>query len=286
MALPQPTKDHDQHLQDLKDHGYCLVEDALSSDQVAAIKNRMLDQAAAEKEIGRAPLEYSLKQREAKSHPNQRIYNLINKGDAFLPLTDYEKTYPLAQHILGEDAILSSLTGNIAWGEGDPMFLHEDQGQVPFFVEEAVVCNVGFMLTDFRDETGATRVVPGSHKERKPYADPYKTETVPAEGPAGTALVFDGRTLHGTGVNRTDQPRIGMFAYYCRPWIRTQEAMVFSIADDVLEKATDNQRRILSQQVWFTFGGTNSNHAHGSFIDRGLDQLRALSPKAKGEAAE
>jgi ectoine hydroxylase-related dioxygenase (phytanoyl-CoA dioxygenase family) len=98
-----------------------------------------------------------------------------------------------------------------------------------------VVANFAWMLDDFSDENGGTRLVPASHLNQaatprsSAYApsDPANTptlaDTIAAEGAAGSIVCFDGRVWHGTGANRTDRPRHALLSYHCRPFIRQQE---------------------------------------------------------------
>jgi len=78
-------------------------------------------------------------------------------------------------------------------------------------------------LEDFSADNGATRVVPGSHRwprERRPQDD----ELVPAEMPAGSAVLYLGSTIHGGGPNRTEtRRRRGMHMSYNLGWLRTEE---------------------------------------------------------------
>ncbi|MCE2473398.1 MAG: hypothetical protein J4G18_16190, partial [Anaerolineae bacterium] len=95
--LPQPTTDLATLQSNIDDFGYCLVKDAMTSTQVAAARERLLEQALAELESGNAFEDGGAKQqwgqftdeegrvrREAFSAKaggvNQRVWMLINKG--------------------------------------------------------------------------------------------------------------------------------------------------------------------------------------------------------------
>ena len=86
-------------------------------------------------------------------------------------------------------------------------------------IAPAVVANVMWMLVDFTADNGGTRLVPRSHLTgRHPDKELDKdVEPIAAEGPAGTAMVFDGRMWHGTGANVSDGPRLGVLSTFCGP---------------------------------------------------------------------
>lgn len=80
-----------------------------------------------------------------------------------------------------------------------------------------------FALNDFSKENGATRIAPGSHNwEAEREAKPE--DLVVAEMPAGSAVFYLGRTIHGGGPNTTkNQRRRGMHLSYTLGWLRTEE---------------------------------------------------------------
>jgi ectoine hydroxylase-related dioxygenase (phytanoyl-CoA dioxygenase family) len=119
--------------------------------------------------------------------------------------------------------------------------------------DEAVWCDVPrphpelqvatmIALVDFTEDNGATRVIPGSHRwPADRTADP--AETVPAEMPAGAAVVYLGSTIHGGGANRTaDVRRRGMHMSYVLGWLRTEEN---SYLANPLDKVRDLPARCL-----------------------------------------
>ena len=73
--------------------------------------------------------------------------------------------------------------------------LHYDQGIYPLPRDRDVMITALWALDDFTADNGATRIVPGSHL--RPAGKPDAAETVPAEMPAGSVLLFCGRLYHG-----------------------------------------------------------------------------------------
>lgn len=225
--LPEPTRDVARAKADLDAAGYCIVEGVLTDLQVQALRERVVAQAAGEARAGVATHD---------SGTNQRIWMLVNKGRAFRDLVVHPFVAEFMSHLLGEDFLLSSATANIARPGGDPMQLHTDQGYVDFWTPKPVVANVAWMLDAFSDENGGTRLIPGSHLSPA-WREARNAPSVAAAGPAGSALVFDGRLVHGTGANRTrDSQRHGILTYYCRPFMRQQENFFLGL-DPAVEAA-------------------------------------------------
>ena len=302
-TLPQPTTDMNLAKSQLDEFGYCFLANALSSDEVAALRQRVEEQAAAERQQG-------LAFRDAGG-PNQRIWFLVNKGQVFRDLLQHHNMRQLIDHLLGESYLLSSFTANIA-NPGGIMEMHTDQWWMPpptvpgttvvrpgsmtnsafrgrhfgdvdaprtSLIQPAVAGNAMWMLTDFTEENGATHVRPCSHLSgRQPDTDRDCFEGwVAATAPAGTALVFDGRLWHSTGTNVTDSPRIGALTYFCGPQFRQQENLVAGTASDVLKQASPELLELLGFNLWQGYGRIES--PHDDSIVRGQRSLGELRPE-------
>ena len=138
------------------------------------------------------------------------------------------------------------------------MFLHNDQVFLPPPWDHPVVLNVAWMLDDFTPDNGATRVIPGSHRCRD-FADaPAEELGVPVCAPAGTAMVFEGRLWHQTGANTTaDVHRVGLFTYYCKPYLRQQENFLRSLDPEVLEPASSTLRSLVGLEPYMSLGSVD-----------------------------
>ena len=226
---PAALANLDQARAELDAQGYCIVPGVLSPAEVAALKSRLVEQAEGERARGVAFHDGGA------SRPNQRMWMLLNKGRVFRDLMLHPIVEALMGHLLGADFLVSSFTANIAHPGGEPMVLHTDQGYVGFWTPRPVVANIAWMLDDFTDENGGTRLVPASHLNQaatprssahlpeQPANMPTLDDTIAAEGSAGSILCCDGRVWHGTGANRSERPRHALLSYHCRPFIRQQE---------------------------------------------------------------
>jgi ectoine hydroxylase-related dioxygenase (phytanoyl-CoA dioxygenase family) len=97
------------------------------------------------------------------------------------------------------------------------------------------VCNTVWMLDDFKEENGALRVVPGSHRWHKlPQTEITDLKaTHPSEqlvtGAAGTLVVMNAHCWHGGTANRTGRHRRALHGFYCRfdkPQQQYQKALI------------------------------------------------------------
>src|SRR5258708_3173186 len=69
---------------------------------------------------------------------------------------------------------------------------------------------------------------------------------VPVCGPAGAAMVFDGRLWHQTGANTwASDLRHGILTYYCRPFMRQQENYWRSLPAGFADRASSRLRALL-----------------------------------------
>ncbi len=248
VATATPTSDLGRAKADLAEMGYCLLENALSPEKVRAIRSRIVELAEAEEADG---TDYIY-----EGGANQRVWTLLNKGDEFADLALDPAVTDLMNHLLGFGFLLSNIDANIAGPGGKPMFLHADQSFAPPpWPPWPMVANAMWMLDDFTAENGATRVRPGSHlKSEGPVPTLDDSATLPVTGSAGTVMVFDGRLWHQTGANVTNgERRHGILAYYCRPFVRTQENWFLSIDPAVLDRRPE-LRPLLGYELYLSLG--------------------------------
>ena len=259
ITLPKPTKDIGQLRSDFRDWGYCLIEEALSADQCKAFYERLIEQAEGERQA----------RIDQQTPTGQYINTLINKGSMFAGCIEQDPQYvqagPLIEQLLDESLgkgwICHSFLANGADPGRYPQGLHIDQGPLlPWVTAEApALVNTMFIPQDVDDENGGTLIIPGSHKTLIQAGSGGRIgelpPTVNLEAEAGTIMLFDGRLLHGTGVNRSAKPRFVATMSNVKPWMRTQENWVLSVAPDVLAAASQKLCHRLGLQA-ATYGAT------------------------------
>ena len=299
---PDATDDLNCARADIDDFGYCLLKGALSPDELAAIRTRLLEQKEAEEQLG---VEYHGEDKK------QLIKFLLNKGTVFRDLLMHPSLHALLRHVLGTSYQLSSYRAQFAH-PGGAMAFHTDQFWMPppvapghelsvkpgsitradhrgHRIEErestgsntiapAFVCNAMWMLDDFTEDNGATIVVPGSHlsgRQPDPTTD-SSADWVSATGAAGTVVVFEGRVWHSTGVNRSSRPRIGLTTNFCAPQFRQQENFMLGTSPEVLAEASDELLALIGFKPWQGYGGYEG---HYDWVRRGEYALGELTPK-------
>ena len=138
--------------------------------------------------------------------------------------------------------------------------LHRDLGNYPFFgtlgpsgPEVSVNCIVA--VTDFTEEIGATRVIPGSHLWSD-YRDLGSQEqTLPAEMEAGSALFYSAKLVHGAGANRTrDRRRRAVVMNYNLGWLVPEEAYPFTVPLEVAKTLSPRAQQLIGFRTFHNEG--------------------------------
>lgn len=114
---------------------------------------------------------------------------------------------------------------------------------------------VMWAVDEFTAENGATRIWPGSHLT--PF-DPANIpeESILAEMPAGSALVFLGSMLHCGGANRSSRPRTGIVTGYCEGCLEQYENAFLSYPPEVAKTFPVE----LQELIGYRIGANNLNN--------------------------
>jgi ectoine hydroxylase-related dioxygenase (phytanoyl-CoA dioxygenase family) len=105
-------------------------------------------------------------------------------------------------------------------------------------------------ITDFTEENGATRLVPGSHLRDEPPNPLEHYDTIAAEMSKGSVLVWVGSLWHGGGANRTDRRRVGIAMNYCAGFIRQQENQQLGVPPSLVKTFPRRLQELIGYSVY------------------------------------
>ena len=137
---------------------------------------------------------------------------------------------------------------------GAPQYMHRDSDDWPAMCSPtAPPCQIScmFALSDFTAENGATRVAPGSHLWSDYSRQATDDEITQAVMPAGSGMIYLGKTLHSAGANKTEnEPRFGMHLSYVLGWLTPEEAGCLGVTEDRAKTFTKQQQQLLGYRCY------------------------------------
>jgi ectoine hydroxylase-related dioxygenase (phytanoyl-CoA dioxygenase family) len=231
----------DEHAARLDRDGFTIVENA--------IEPALLDELAAE--LARLEEDAGPGKNFFEGFKTVRVYNLLARGRRFEAIPVHDHVLPIVERVLDRGCLVSSLS-SIAIGPGEgAQPIHADDMLIPLPKPHVpIVCNTMWALTDFTDENGATRLVPGTHRADRSPEPGEAHATVPAAMARGSVLVFNGSVWHGGGANRTERRRVGIAMNYCAGWIRQQENQQLGIPREVAKGFSPRLRKLVGYGIY------------------------------------
>ena len=211
------ASDLDRNLELLVRNGYFVIENVFDEGLLQETRERMDRIWAAQlDEYGEELLEriggYGVMRAMMKTDP------------FFLEFIRQPTWFPYVEATVGGTAILHLQNGVVA----QPNRPH-NQGRYHrdfpknFLPSKMLSFNAFTAIDDFTPETGATWVVPGTHRfEALPSEDYVRSHEVQLSVSAGSVVCFDSMLWHKGGQNRSSEIRRGMNHQYTRPFIKQQ----------------------------------------------------------------
>lgn len=193
-----------QERQRLDDDGYLALAGLIDPKRVAAMRQRL------EELLLTTPQE----------HAGTLIVGGLLEEALFDAAWLHPRVLAAARHLLGEGLRLTGVSSRgIRPGHGQQA-LHVDwggQGEPQVWYACHAIC----ALVDFTEQNGATRVIPGSHRNpwmmNKRY-DPRRPHPAQRQlvGPAGTIFLLNIHCYHSAMHNAADEPRLAIFSHFTR----------------------------------------------------------------------
>ncbi|KAJ9503092.1 hypothetical protein H2202_001246 [Exophiala xenobiotica] len=232
--------------------GAVVIQGFLNPEQLATL-NKELDPELAKVDLGSKSTDDYI----SKFHGNhtKRLNKIPAVSEIFVNgFLDRDLVHEICHEVFFKDTgdYWLSAAQAIEIGPGnEAQVLHRDSDSFPVMKALGVkapesLVNFFFALTDFTDENGATRIIPGSHLWPD-FDDIGKPEdTIPLEMKAGDVCLFSGKLSHGGGANRTkNEIRRGLAAAITASYLVAEEAYAFTLDRKTVEKFTPRVQKMV-----------------------------------------
>ncbi len=207
------------HAERIRLAGYSIIENAFTPEEIARFGER---------------LDVVLAQQAEEFGGADRISAIGDTGTARLPLAYDDEflkpaTHPalleLCRLLLGQYIVLMQQNGvsNPSVDVHSQARYHRDLPYQHFTSSRPLAISALLCLDPFTEATGATTLIPGSHRiERFPSDQVAAALDVSVEAKAGSFIVFDSMLFHRAGRNRSGRNRRGINHVFSIPLIGQQ----------------------------------------------------------------
>lgn len=209
-----------EEIEFLDTFGYLNLGQLLTPEAVHQTNNRLAQLLESEGEQAGYELTQSKYIRHPKEEGADRLADLVNKGPVFDLFYTHPRVLAGIEAVLGQHYKLSSLNYRAAKPGRGHQKLHVDWKNT--VVNGAYqVCNSIWLLDDFTEFNGSTRIVPKTHKQTRlpdqAMADPNDKhpDEIRILAPAGSVFIFNSHVWHGGTTNLTDKDRRSIHSYFC-----------------------------------------------------------------------
>ncbi|WP_073953795.1 ectoine hydroxylase [Thalassospira sp. TSL5-1] len=218
-------------------NGFLFIENVFSADEIATLRREaetLRKNGASEEDVIREPA----------SNAVRSVFRIHEKNRTYLDLMADNRLAAIAEHILNDDVYIHQSRVNFKPAfKGKEFYWHSDFET--WHTEDGMprmrALSMSITLSENTPYNGPLMLVPGSHKTFISCVgatpdDNYKSSLkaqkigtpdeqnltemirkhglVAPTGPAGSVLIFDCNTLHGSGNNITPFPRSNAFFVY------------------------------------------------------------------------
>ena len=256
------------HVDRIAEQGYTVLEGVIEPDLIDELNETL---ARLERDLAVVPADNTFEGRNTV-----RIYNLLVHGDVFARVPVHPAVLPVVEGVLDRGCLLSSLSSIAIDGGETAQPIHADDQLIPLpKPHPPVVCNTMWALTDFTEANGATRLVPGSHLLDSPDLT-TDHDTIAAEMPRGSVLVWHGSLWHGGGANTTAERRTGIANNYCAGYIRQQENQQLGIPRDIAAGFSTRLARLCGYGTYHGLIGHIDKHDPIELLRGAADDTRMV----------
>ncbi len=246
------------HLEAVAQDGFTILENVFSLERADAFRKRI-------REIERTTL-HALEPGETEEDSSfYRTAGLLRMDPIFWDVPIDPTVTQVVEGVLGPDFLISTFSGIDLKPNGNNIQpLHPDDALIPLARphERSIGCTVMWVVTDFNERTGGTRLLPGSHREPLDLLWSQDAErmgqAIQPDMKPGSVLVFDHALFHGASDNPSDDWRLGLQVSYHAGWIRPYTNWFRSIPIEEVRQFPEKLRDLLGYKTYRGIGGANA----------------------------
>ena len=215
----RPADEIARHAERIRLVGYTVLRGGLAAAEVSDLGERL------ERVLEHQVAEFGGAERMAAIGDALTVRSPLVYDEAFLRLATHPPLLALCRALLGDYVVLMQQNGvsNPPRQGHTQTAYHRDLPYQHFVSSRPLAVSALFCIDAFRPETGATTVLPGSHR-----VEAFPSEAVAASidtavvADAGSYIVFDSMLFHRAGANVTDRPRRAVNQVFSVPVIAQQ----------------------------------------------------------------
>jgi ectoine hydroxylase-related dioxygenase (phytanoyl-CoA dioxygenase family) len=246
--------DLEHHLEAIETDGFTIIEDVFSKRRASMFKKRI-------REIEQTSLRPLADGETEADSSFYRTTGLLRADPMFWKVPIDPTVTQVLTRVLGEDYLLSTFSGiDLKPHSGTVQPLHPDDALVgvPRPHERPIGATVMWVITDFNEGTGGTRLLPGSHREPLDLlfsqdSERMKQTVQPAMKP-GTVLIFDHAIFHGASDNPSDDWRLGLQVSYHAGWVRPYTNWFRTIPVEEVREYPEQLQDLLGYKTYHGIG--------------------------------
>ena len=265
------------HLDAIQENGFTILENVFTPERADAFRKRI-------REIERDtlhPLEPGEKEEDSSFF---RTAGLLRLDRLFWDVPIDPTVTQVVEGVLGPDYLLSTFSGiDLKPNGGNIQPLHPDDALVPVPRphERPIGCTVMWVVTQFNQRTGGTRLLPGSQREPLDLLFQQDSErmreTIQPDMKVGSVLVFDHALFHGASDNPSDEWRLGLQVSYHAGWVRPYTNWFRSVPIEEVREFPEKLRDLLGYKTYNGIG--SANFEPGSYRENYTGKGRPREPR-------
>lgn len=194
----------------------------------------------------------------------RQFFHLLERDSLFIDAVMNPAVRAMGAYMMGQSYRMFSMVAFYKDGPARSTHMHCDCVGVPSPLPTySTVCNVSWILTPYREETGTLGMVPGSHRlcrhptqfEQPKFIGGGMDDDMvtPIIAEPGSLVVFTGNTWHCTYPKTSEGVRAHIATAFCRNFIAPAEDYS-DVPDEVLAHGGPELTRLVGRKAWQGYG--------------------------------